>query len=244
MTKPPDGPVFSTTPPEAVERVHVAAIDLGGGLSVPMVLPVEPDRLLDHPVIEAFNLRDQYMPYWADIWPSARMLAVELTKADWPAWAAERGIGRVRALELGCGVGLAGVVALRQGMHVTFSDYDLTALDFARRCAELNGFELGTDFGTLALDWRYPPAGEQFDVILGADLIYEERNHGPIIDALKAMLAPRGVALVGDQNRTSAPLFERALGEAGFRVGKAAAVTEQRPKGPVVAGTVYRVGWG
>src|SRR5437879_4526309 len=99
--------------------------------------PTESDRLLDHPAIQAAFTQDEYMPYWADLWPAARMLAKAILREPWQPG--------LEALEIGCGLGLPGIAALARGLHVTFSDYDLTALRFAAGNARLNGF---SDFKT------------------------------------------------------------------------------------------------
>src|SRR5690348_16469382 len=85
--------------------------------------PGESDRLLDHPAVHSAFARDEYMPYWADLWPAARMLAKVILHETWTP-------GQ-EALEIGCGLGLPGIAALSVGLHVTFSDYDATALRFA-----------------------------------------------------------------------------------------------------------------
>src|SRR5262249_41211965 len=69
--------------------------------------PAQSDRLLDHPAVhEAFD-RDEYMPYWADLWPAARMLAKAILREPWTPGG--------EALEIGCGLGLPGVAALAMG---------------------------------------------------------------------------------------------------------------------------------
>src|SRR5437879_4103786 len=93
--------------------------------------PTGPDHLLDHPAVRSAFASDEYMPYWADLWPAARMLAKFLLRQKWPAG--------LRALEVGCGLGLPGIAALKAGLHVTFSDCDATALRFAANNARLNG---------------------------------------------------------------------------------------------------------
>src|SRR5438874_1161086 len=105
--------------------------------------PGESDRLLDDPAVHAAHERDEYMPYWADLWPAARMLAKVILHEPWPP-------GQ-EALEIGCGLGLPGIVALSVGLRVTFSDYDPCALYYAAANARLNGL---SDFTTLRLDWR------------------------------------------------------------------------------------------
>ena len=78
--------------------------------------PEHSDRLLDDPaVVKAFEA-DEYMPYWADLWPAARMLAKVILQEPWTPG--------TPALEVGCGLGLPGIVALSAAYEVTFSDYD------------------------------------------------------------------------------------------------------------------------
>lgn len=103
--------------------------------------PKDSDKLLDHPAIHAAFAADEYMPYWADLWPAARMLAKFLLRETWPPG--------LHALEIGCGLGLPGIAALAQGFHVTFSDYDATAVQAAADNARANGFQ---DFDTLVMD--------------------------------------------------------------------------------------------
>ena len=88
-----------------------------------IVRPSESDGLLDHPRVRSAFAVDEYMPYWADLWPAARMLAKAILRETWTP-------GQ-RALEVGCGLGLPGIAALAMGLRVTFSDYDATALRFA-----------------------------------------------------------------------------------------------------------------
>src|SRR5438067_4287442 len=95
--------------------------------------PADSDRLLDHPAVRSAFAADDYMPYWADLWPASRMLAKVILQERWPAG--------LLALEIGSGLGLPGIAALAQGLEVIFSDYDPTALRFAANNARLNGFE-------------------------------------------------------------------------------------------------------
>src|SRR5262245_34124678 len=144
--------------------------------------PDRSDHLLDDPGVRAAFLADEYMPYWADLWPAARMLARAVLREPWPPG--------LTALEVGCGLGLPGVAALVRGLRVVFSDYDPTALRFAATNARLNGFR---DFETRWLDWRSPPEDLRAPVILGADLVYEMRSVEPLVALIRRVLAPGGV---------------------------------------------------
>jgi predicted nicotinamide N-methyase len=214
------------TPREAVGPLVEQTVILAGH-TFRMCCPGEPDRLLENTaVIEAFR-RDEYMPYWADLWPASRMLAKTVLQADW--------LAGLEALEVGCGLGLPGVAALARGLRVTFSDYDATALHFAATNARLNGF---TDFELLRLDWRRPP-DRRFPLILASDLLYEERNVVPVIGLLQAMLAPTGLCLLTDQDRKPAPHFRQVLSEKGFAFSTQMLRAGQ--PGLRVKGTLYRI---
>src|SRR6202040_2961405 len=103
-------PPFPETPPETLGPVvRVRAMVEG----VPSLLerPSESDRLLDHPSVRSAFAADEYMPYWADLWPAARMLTKAILREKWTP-------GQ-RALEVGCGLGLPGIAALAMGLRVT-----------------------------------------------------------------------------------------------------------------------------
>lgn len=196
--------------------------------------PADPDRLLDHPATHAAFARDEYMPYWCDLWPAARMLAKAILRADWPPG--------LRALELGCGLGLPGIAAMKKGLLVTFSDYDAAALRFAAENAKANGCK---QFDLLPFDWRQPP-DRQFKLILASDLIYEARNVQPVVDVLDRLLTPDGECWLTDQDRKPAELLKRELIDAGFqytmeaqRAGQPASPGQPAPLR--VKGTLYRI---
>jgi predicted nicotinamide N-methyase len=199
------------------------------GRTFTLVRPEHADHLLDHPAVRSAFSTDEYMPYWTDLWPAARMLAKAVLREPWPPGS--------EALEVGCGLGLPGIAALARGLHVTFSDYDATALRFAADNARLNGFE---DFRTLRLDWRYPPADLRLPVVLGADLIYELRNVEPLVKLLKAVLAPGGLCLVTDQDRIPAVALREALVEHGLKY-TTQLVRAGEPGGRRLKGTLYRI---
>src|SRR5262245_32394854 len=190
--------------------------------------PEKSDGLLDHPAVHRAFDEDEYMPYWADLWPAARMLAKAILRESWA------GQG---ALEFGCGLGLPGVVALSVGLHVTFSDYDPCALRFAADNARINGF---TDFQTLLLDWRNPPADLKVPVLLGSDLIYEIRNVEPMVQFIKHVLAPGGLCLITDQDRVPAQALRETLSAQGLDFTMQT-MRAGEPGGRRLKGTLYRI---
>jgi predicted nicotinamide N-methyase len=173
--------------------------------------PPDLDALID---VEAFE-RDERIPYWANVWESALVLAEEVAALE-PA-------GR-SLLELGCGLALPAIVACRCGFRAVASDYEEDALEGVRYNADHNG---ATTLETLLLDWRRLPDDlPTFDVVVAADVLYE-RHHAEALAAVVARtLAARGTALVADPGRARAVNFEPAIRAAGLGVVK------QQPRRP------------
>jgi predicted nicotinamide N-methyase len=192
--------------------------------------PGDSDRLLDHPAIRTAFAADEYMPYWVDLWPAARMLAKAVIREPWAPG--------LQALEIGCGLGLPGIAALARGLRVTFSDYDATALRFAADNARANGF---TDFDTLPLDWRDPPADLRVPVVLASDLIYELRNVAPLVDLIKRVLLPGGLCLMTDQDRVPSHVLRQTLADEGFAFTTQAARAGEPGGTRRYKGTLYRI---
>jgi predicted nicotinamide N-methyase len=221
-----------TPPPELIlprrgERVRERVIVEGREFLIER--PEQSDHLLDVPGVQAAFAVDEYMPYWAEIWPAARMLAKVLVRQ--PLTPGQQ------VLELGCGLGLAGIVALSQGLRVVFSDYDLCALRFAETNARLNGL---SDFETRAFDWRYPPDDLRVPIVLAADLIYEVRSVEPVVRCIKTVLLPEGTCLLVDQDRIPAETFRRALTAEGLAF-TTELVRAGEPGGRRHKGTLYRI---
>lgn len=191
--------------------------------------PEESDRIMDHPAVRSVFAAQEYLPYWADLWPASRMLAKAILREQWTPG--------VEALEIGCGLGLPGVVALSVGLRVIFSDCDATALRFAAANARLNGFD---DFRVLHVDWRHPPADFQVPVILASDLIYELRNVEPIVRLIKNVLRPDGLCLLTDQDRVPAHVLREALPAVGLQFTMTV-MRAGEPGGRRVKGTLYRI---
>jgi predicted nicotinamide N-methyase len=191
--------------------------------------PGESDRLLDHPSVRSAFAADEYMPYWADLWPAARMLAKAILREKWTPG--------VRALEIGCGLGLPGIAALAMGLRVTFSDYDAAALHFAANNARANGLD---HFDTLQIDWRYPPENLRFPILLASDLIYEMRNVVPLVALIQKMLEPGGVCLLTDQDRVPSHVLRDTLTAEGLPFDTKI-MRAGEPGGRRLKGTLYRI---
>lgn len=216
------------TPVDALGPTVYDQVDLGGHI-FKIGRPDESDRLLEHAAVRSTFAVDEYLPYWADLWPAARMLAKVIVRETWPPG--------LDAFEVGCGLGLPGIAALSVGMRVTFSDCDATALRFAADNARLNGHH---DFKLMQLDWRLPPMDLRVPLILASDLLYELRNVDPLVEFIRRVLLPGGLCLMTDQDRVPSYTFREALTAAGLSFTtqhlKAGAPGAKRVKG-----TLYRI---
>lgn len=149
-----------------------------------------------------------------------------------------------RVLELGAGVGLAGLAARHLGADVVQTDHAPEALEMCRRNAVLNGIEgVAVEPGDWC-DWNGARLAGPFDLILGADVLYDGSAHAAIARVLDASLAAGGIALLSDPGRTATPFFTRDMRAAGWHVGeqrrRVAALHPLRP-GETVDVTLLRL---
>ena len=223
--------MMHSTPPEAVKERRRETVILGER-TFRLDRPGDADLMFDHPAVRAAYAADEYIPYWAELWPAARMLAKAVLAEPWERYPEPR-----EAVEVACGLGLAGIAALSRGLRVRFTDIDELAVRYAADNARLNGF---TAFTTAVLDVRSPPPGLTANILLGSDLLYEPRMVGPVVEFLATVLAAGGVALIADPDRISARPFRHELREAGLDA-EVAFARAGSPGGDRVKGSVYRI---
>ena len=189
-------PVEEKTIPLVSNPIRMAIID-------------DPDQLLD-----TLSKEDPsgtlHLPYWTYLWPSAIGLAQYLDRSD--------GLAGQRILEIGCGFGLAGIVACQKGGIGLFTDYERDPLSFARYNALQNGCAERASF--LQMDWNTPCLKGKFSRILASDVIYEDTHWNPILALLQTHLAPDGEAIFSEPNRTSVSGFLERISRYGFTYTK------------------------
>ena len=170
-----------------------------------MTIIDDPDQLLDT-LSKEDPCGTLHLPYWTYLWPSAIGLARYLDLSH--------GFEGQQILEIGCGFGLAGIVACQKGGIVLFTDYEQDTLTFAQYNALQNG--CGDRASFVQMDWNSSCLKGKFSRILASDVIYEDTHWNPILSLLQKHLAPNGEAIFSEPNRISAPGFLERIGRYGF----------------------------
>jgi len=194
---------MSRMPPAARTDLMTQTVVVGGR-AFPLLRPRSAEDLID----EADYARDERLPYWAELWPSARALAEALAGAE---------LAGRRVIELGCGLGLPSLVAAAAGARALATDWYADALALLRHNARAAGLHVET----LLVDWRRPPARlltlPPFDLVIAADVLYEARNATALASLLPRLAGTGGRVLIADPRRPDAiPLLE-TLAADGWR---------------------------
>jgi len=181
------------------DRFVLSTVDVTvGGRTVHLEKPRNADDLIS----EADFVHDERLPYWADLWPAAVVLAEHLLRERALLGAAPDG---ARALELGCGLGLVTLAAQLAGYAATGTDYYEDALRFTARNTLRH---TGEAPAVRLVDWRALPTDlGQYDLVLAADVLYERAYAAYVADAIARTMAPSGRALVADQGRVALEAF-------------------------------------
>jgi predicted nicotinamide N-methyase len=166
------------------------------GRDLRLLRPRDAEALLDEHAFE----HEEYLPYWAELWPSSLALAGAI---------AARALRGARTLELGCGLGLPSIVAALAGARVLATDWSTEAVAMTRINAERNGAHLET----LVCSWSDPlPLLDDapWDLVIGSDLLYEQRNVEALLDLLPRL---GDHVLLADPGRKPAERFLAAAAE-------------------------------
>ncbi len=198
------------------------------GHEIDLLSPANADDLIS----EDDYVKDERLPYWADLWPSAQILAREVRGMR---------LAGERVLELGCGLGLVAIGAAMAGADVTATDYYDDAILFAR----LNVAEAtGKSVDVRMVDWSaMPPDLGRFDVVLTSDVLYEPRYALLVADAIVATLRRGGEAIVADPGRIACEDFLNECRSRGLVVAssEAHAYAEGEIRQTIM---LYRLRWG
>ena len=149
-------------------------------------------------------------PLWAKIWPASWVLAGYL--AEMPVSEEKK------FLEIGGGVGLVSIVAASFGHHITLTEYNPDALQFARANARINQCP---GLNIRKLDWNTPRLDNRFNYIVASEVSYKEQDIKPLLSLFKNFLEADGqVLLAGEMRKLSKDYFKALENEFDIRILK------------------------
>ena len=174
---------------------HVVALP---GRELLLLAPRDRESLLSE---EAFA-QEEFMPYWAELWPSALALARVI---------ARRPLTGRRTIELGCGLGLPAIAAAVAGARVLATDWSPDSVAITARNAERNGVAL--EARLFRWDAAPEPLGPLWPLVLASDVLYEERNVAPLLALLPRLTAASGEVWLADPGRAPVTGFLESAAE-------------------------------
>ena len=144
-------------------------------------------------------------PLFGVVWPSELILAEIIGRLP---------LAGLRVLEVGCGLGLASLVASRMGACITAGDYHPLAEEFLLQNSLLNQLP---NIKFINTDWRKLESDcEKFDLIIGSDLLYEP-NHPALLSAFINHHAALNVQVIlTDPGRQGANKFTQKMELLGY----------------------------
>lgn len=149
------------------------------------------------------------LPYGVALWAGSLALADEMAER------AEEIRGK-SVLELGAGVGLAGIIAASFGADVVQTDYHEVALKVCRLNARANNIAQGLE--CRIADWLDFQDARRYDYIIGSEILYDKAVQPALKRIFERNLASGGHLLVIDGQRQPSLDFLAALEDDGWQV--------------------------
>jgi predicted nicotinamide N-methyase len=185
----------------------------------------DPDKVLDDVCAQeeasragVVPRRPLRMPYWAAVWESAAGVGQHLqSRFD--------SLQEMEAMDLGCGMGLAGMVMASMGGRVLLGDIETAALLFA----SLNVLPWADRCRVRRIDWQTDRLRESFDLIVGSDVLYERAQWDFIEPFLRHHLKPGGQVVIGEPGRLRAEEFPAWITSRGWSLSTDAQSVVGRP---------------
>jgi len=165
--------------------------------------PADPEAVLNSLSEHDFK-RDEQLPYWVEHWPAADVAVEYFSKHPLDPNA---GI-----CEIGCGLGVVATVLSQTCKTVIATDISRNGC----RYAAVNLHTHNMPSRVVCADWRHSPFRGSFDIVVGVDILYEERWVRCVADFLWQSLAPGGMAMIFDPCRSHWLPFREQCRRTGF----------------------------
>lgn len=171
-----------------------------------------------HGTAERLGICSASWPLFGMVWPSGVQLAAQLARR--PV------CDRERILEIGCGLGLASLVAHRRGARITASDRHPLARRFLDANASLNGLaplkyrhgQWGVTHRPCTEDMGAKLLSARYDLIVGSDLLYDRDAPQALAFFIDDHAQFDSEVWVVDPDRGHRPAFTRHMAAYGFEL--------------------------
>jgi predicted nicotinamide N-methyase len=134
------------------------------------------------------------VPFWAIAWPAARALSLFISAH--PEMFRDKAV-----LDFGCGCGIAGITAAKQGGIVTLNDIDPLATYVASINCQINTVSCTISAENLLSD----STPHSFDIILIADCFYQKTISDQILSYLLRQFKNGSKIFIADGHRPFTP---------------------------------------
>jgi predicted nicotinamide N-methyase len=141
--------------------------------------------------------KEEFLPYWAELWSSGVALAHDL---------ARRSLRGASVVELGCGLGLPSIAAALAGGRVLATDWSADAVRATAANAALNDARLET----ARVAWGSPEElleRAPWGYVIASDVLYEPRNVDALLELLPLLVDKKSRVLIADPGRRPAEEF-------------------------------------
>lgn len=145
-------------------------------------------------------------PYFGILWPAAEGLSQYLF--DHPELVRGK-----KVLELGSGLAYPTLVATHLGGDVLATDYHPDVEEYVLRNARHSSLTVKYE----RLNWREPSVHEQYDVVMGSDVLYESKHAREVAQGLIRFMKSKGMIILSDPGRAYLQKFVHAMNEEGFK---------------------------
>lgn len=194
-------------PPDLGYQVKFQSVAIEGGDDLQIRSLLDRQQFFDPDgAAQAQGISAATWPLFGMLWPSAQRLAGAMQQRD--------DLAGKRILEIGCGLGLASLVAHRRLADVTASDCHPLAETFLQANLLLNALPV---MKYLTGQWTTANAGlGQFDLIIGSDVLYERSHPQQLSEFIDRHSADAVEIVIVDPNRGHRSRFTQRMQAMGF----------------------------
>lgn len=155
---------------------------------------------------EKLGITDSMWPISGLVWPSGLVLANVISQLD---------LANLKVLEVGCGIGIASLIAAKNDVDITASDYHPIVKSLLFKNAKDNNID---NIKYTHANWNHPISNlGKFDLIIGSDLLYEVGLAEILSIYIDCHLGLGGQVILIDPGRRASGKIRHSMEAVGFQ---------------------------